>query len=65
MKKHLISLFCTLVLVFSLIPAAHADAIVDPVEIAATLALRALPYILVAAVVIVTLFILNKFLKKK
>lgn len=63
--KRLSTLFCALLLTLALTPAAHADAIVAPVEIAAILALRALPYILVAAVVIVTLFILNKFRKKK
>lgn len=63
--KRLSVFFPVLLLIIALSPTAHADAIVAPVEIAAILALRALPYILVAAVVVVTLFILNKFRKKK
>ena len=63
--KRLSKLLCVPLLTLSLTSVAHADAIVSPVEIGAILLLRALPWILVIAVVVVTLFAIRKLRKKK
>ena len=54
-----------LLTMLSLTSVAHADVVISPVEIAGLYVLRALPWILVAAVVGVTIFLLWKFWKKK
>ena len=59
------TLFWGLITSVALITAAHADVMFSPVLIAVGLFAQALPWLLVAAVVIVTVLILLRFRKKK
>ena len=54
-----------LLLMVALSPSAHADVIFSPVLIAVSVLARALPWLLVLAVVIITIILLRKFRKKK
>lgn len=63
--KRLSALLCTLLLLVLVSPTAHADVIVSPVVTVAVFALSALPWILIAAVVVITLLLLWKLWKKK
>ena len=54
-----------LLLMVALSPSAHADVIWSPVFIAVSVLARALPWLLVLAVVIITIILLRKFRKKK
>lgn len=64
MKKALV-LTMALLTAFSLTAVAHADAIASPAAVAGVTILQYLPWILVGAVVGVTVYILQKFWKKK
>ncbi len=63
MKKYLTATLVLLTML-SLMATAHADAIVGPVEVLLW-GMRFLPWILVGAVVGVTVFLLRKFWKKR
>ena len=63
--KKVLTMGLVLLTMLSLTTAAHADVVVTPVEIAGLYVMRALPGILVTAVVGVTLFLLLKFWKKR
>ena len=54
-----------LLLMVALSPTAHADVIFSPVLIAVSVLARALPWLLVVAVVVITVILLRKFRKKK
>ena len=54
-----------LLLMVALSPTAHADVIFSPVLIAVSVLARALPWLLVIAVVVITIILLRKFRKKK
>ena len=64
MKKILI-LSMSLLTALSLAAVAHADVIASPGEVAMLYTIHFLPYILVAIVVLVTIFLLIKFWRKK
>ena len=63
--KQTMHLLCALLLAVGLAPIAGADAIVSPVEIAGVLFLRALPWILVVALVVLTVILILRFKKRK
>lgn len=63
--KKLWTVTLTLLAMLSLSAAAHADVVFSPVEIAEYYAIRYLPWILVIAVAGITIFLLQKFWKKK
>lgn len=63
--KRLSVFFPVLLLMVALSPTAHADVIFSPVLIAVSVLARALPWLLVAAVVLITIILLRKFRKKK
>lgn len=63
--KRLSVFFPVLLLLISLSPTAHADVIFSPVLIAVSVLARALPWLLVAAVIVLTVILLRKFRKKK
>lgn len=63
--KRVLALAMTLLTALSLTTVAHADAIASPVEVAGVTVLQYLPWILVGAVVGVTVYILQKYWKKK
>lgn len=63
--KKLLPLSLTLLSALSLTAVAHADVMIDPVEIGMELAYQNLPLILVTVVVLVTAVILWKLRKKK
>jgi len=54
-----------LLLMVALSPTAHADVMFSPVLIAVSVLARALPWLLVIAVVVITIILLRKFRKKK
>jgi len=63
--KQTMYLLCALLLAVGLAPIARADAIASPAAIAGILFLRALPWILVGALVVVTILLILRFKKKK
>ena len=63
--KKLRCLLAVSLLAVGLAPIVKADAIVSPVEIAGVLFLRALPWILVGALVILTIILILRFTKRK
>ena len=63
--KRTLAVTLALLTMMSLTAVAHADVIFSPVEIAGYYAMRYLPWILVGAVVGITIFLLQKFWKKK
>ncbi|MDE7219036.1 MAG: hypothetical protein K2O45_05375 [Oscillospiraceae bacterium] len=63
--KKLLTLSLTLLTVLSLTATARADVIASPGAIAVLYTMHFLPYILVAAVVLITICLLIKFWKKK
>lgn len=64
MKKYLITMLA-LTAMLSLMSTAYADVIASPGEVAMIYAAWFLPWILVGAVVIVTVVLLRKFWKKR
>lgn len=62
--KKLLTLSLTLLTALSLTAVAHADVVFEPV-LALYYTTRLLPWILVGAVVLVTVFLLIKFWRKK
>ena len=63
--KKLRSLLAFSLLTVGLAPIVKADAIVSPVEIAGVLFLRALPWILVVSLVVLTVILILRFKKRK
>ena len=63
--KRTLRLLCVLLLAVGLSPIARADAIASPVAIAGILFLRALPWILVVAIVALTVLLILRFTKRK
>ena len=63
--KKVLSVTMVFLTVLSLTAVAHADVISSPVTEAVFTVLRFLPWILVGAVVGITIFLLRKFWKKK
>lgn len=63
--KGMLRLLCTLLTAVGLAPIVKADAIVSPAAVAGILFLRALPWILVGALVVLTVILILRFKKKK
>lgn len=63
--KKLRSLLVTSLFAVGLAPIVSADAIAAPVAIAGILFLRALPWVLVGALVILTIILILRFTKRK
>ena len=63
--RKLVCLILAVTAALCLTTVAFADAIVGPAVFAAAIVLRLIPYILVAAVVIITISLLRKFRKRK
>ena len=63
--KRTLTVTLTLLTVLSLTAVAHADVVFSPAAAVGYSVLHYLPWILVGAVVIITIFLLQKFWKKK
>lgn len=63
--KRLLTLLPVLLLMVTLTPTAQADVIFSPIAIAAVTLANILPWLLVAAVVILTLVLIVKLRRKK
>lgn len=63
--KRLSTLLPVLLLMVALSPTAHADVIFSPVLIAVSVLGQLLPWLLVIAVVVITIILMRKFRKKK
>ena len=63
--KKLLTLSMALLTALSLTAVARADVIASPGEVALLYTMHFLPYILVAVVVLITIYMLIKFWKKK
>lgn len=63
--RKLVGLILAVTAALCLTTVAFADAIVGPAVFVAAIVLRLIPYLLVAAVVIVTIKLLQKFRKRK
>ena len=63
--KRTLTVTLTLLTMLSLTAVAHADVVFSPAATAGYYVLQCLPWILVGAVVIITIFLLQKFWKKK
>ena len=63
--KKLLTLSMALLTALSLTAVAHADVIASPGEVVLLYTMCLLPFVLVAAVVLITIYLLVKFWKKK
>lgn len=63
--KRTLRLLCVLLLAVGLAPIVKADAIASPVAIAGILFLRALPWVLIVALVALTVILILRFTKRK